>query len=121
MPFVKEAVEKWLHSDKKAAEGLLDKIKTNEKIRTELAKIKKEARERAKGVALRIPKLRDCKVHLNDEKDPQREESSLFITEGDSAGGSLVQSRDVETQAIFTIKGKPLNCYGLGKESGLQK
>jgi len=117
VPFVKEAVERWMHSDKKAAESLLEKIKTNERIRTELAKIKKEARERAKGVALRIPKLRDCKVHLNDEKDPQREESSLFITEGDSAGGSLVQSRDVETQAIFTIKGKPLNCYGLGKET----
>ena len=117
VPSVKDAVEKWLHSDKAAAERLLDKIKTNEKIRTELAKIKKEARERAKSVALRIPKLRDCEVHFIDEKDPQRERSSIFITEGDSAGGSLTQCRDVKTQAIFTIKGKPLNCYGLGKET----
>jgi topoisomerase-4 subunit B len=117
VPVVKDAVEKWLHSDKAAAERLLDKIKTNEKIRTELAKIKKEARERAKSVALRIPKLRDCEVHLVDLKDERREESSLFITEGDSAGGSLVQCRDVKTQAIFTIKGKPLNCYGLGKDT----
>jgi topoisomerase-4 subunit B len=117
VPAVKEAVEKWLHSDKQAAEKLLEKIKTNEKIRTELAKIKKEARERAKSVALRIPKLYDCKVHLVDQKDPQREETSIFICEGDSAGGPMIQSRDVETQAIFTIKGKPLNCYGMGKET----
>jgi topoisomerase-4 subunit B len=66
---------------------------------------------------MRIPKLRDCKQHLCDATDKRREETSLFITEGDSAGGSLVMCRDVETQAIFTIKGKPLNCFGLGKET----
>lgn len=117
VPAVQEAVEKWLHSDAAAAERLLEKVKSNERLRTELAKIKKEARERARSVALRIPKLRDCKVHYLEADEERREETSLFITEGDSAGGSLVQCRDVETQAIFTIKGKPLNCYGLGKET----
>jgi topoisomerase IV subunit B len=117
VPAVKEAVERWLHTNPQAAEKLLDKIKTNERIRTELSKIKKEARERAKSVALRIPKLRDCKIHYTHVDDKRREETSLFIAEGDSAGGSLVMCRDVETQAIFTIKGKPLNCYGLGRET----
>jgi topoisomerase-4 subunit B len=123
VPLVKEAVEKWLHTNPAVAEKLLDKCKTNERIRTELAKVKKEARERAKSVALRIPKLRDCKIHFNDPPETsakanhQREASSLFITEGDSAGGSLIQCRNVETQAIYTIKGKPLNCYGMGKET----
>lgn len=117
VPAVQAAVEKWLHSDAAAAEKLLEKVKANERLRTELAKIKKEARERAKSVALRIPKLRDCKFHYHEVDEKRREETSLFITEGDSAGGSLVQCRDVETQAIFAIKGKPLNCYGLGKET----
>ena len=115
VPLVKEAVERWLHTNPEVAKKLLDKIQTNERIRTELAKIKKEARERAKSVALRIPKLTDCKVHLIDMKEPRREESSVFITEGDSAGGSLTQCRDVDTQAIFKIKGKPMNCYGLDR------
>jgi topoisomerase IV subunit B len=117
LPAVKEAVERWLHANPATAAKLVDKIKTNERIRTELAKIKKEARERAKSVALRIPKLRDCKIHFVDKDDKRRDETSLFIAEGDSAGGSLVTCRDVETQAIFTIKGKPLNCYGLGKDT----
>lgn len=123
VPIVKEAVERWLHTNPPAAAKLIDKIKVNERIRTELAKVKKEARERAKSVALRIPKLRDCQFHYNDatsknpKHDAKREKTSLFITEGDSAGGSLIQCRDVETQAIFTIKGKPLNCFGLGKET----
>jgi topoisomerase-4 subunit B len=117
VPAVQAAVEKWLHSDAAAAERLIEKVKANERLRTELSKIKKEARERAKSVALRIPKLRDCKFHYHEVDEKRREETSLFITEGDSAGGSLVQCRDVETQAIFAIKGKPLNCYGLGKET----
>lgn len=114
---VKEAVERWLHTNPEIAQKLLDKIKTNERIRTELAKIKKEAKERARSVALRIPKLRDCKVHYTESDELRRDETSMFITEGDSAGGSLIQCRDVETQAIFTIRGKPLNCFGLGKET----
>jgi topoisomerase IV subunit B len=117
VPLVKEAVERWLHTNPETARKVLDKIQANERLRTELSKIKKDARERAKSVALRIPKLRDCKFHFNDPDAKRREETSLFITEGDSAGGSLVMCRDVETQAIFTIKGKPLNCYGLGKET----
>jgi topoisomerase-4 subunit B len=117
IPEVKAAVERWLHANPATAQKLLDKVKTNERIRTELAKIKKEARDRAKSVALRIPKLRDCKIHYYEADDKRREETSLFITEGDSAGGSLVMCRDVDTQAIFTIKGKPLNCFGLGKET----
>ena len=121
VPIIKDAVEKWLHQNPDVATKLLEKIKANERLRTELQKIKKEARERAKSVAVRIPKLRDCEIHRIDAEPKKgkdrRSETSLFITEGDSAGGSLVMCRDVETQAIFTIKGKPLNCYGLGKET----
>jgi topoisomerase-4 subunit B len=117
VPAVKESVERWLHTNPDAAKKLIEKVANNELMRTQMAKFKKEARERAKSVALRIPKLRDCGVHFCDQQEKRREESTLFITEGDSAGGSLVQCRDVDTQAIFTIKGKPLNCFGLGKET----
>ncbi|MEK7415218.1 MAG: DNA topoisomerase IV subunit B [Planctomycetota bacterium] len=117
VPVVKEAVERWLHTNPEPARKLLEKIVANERLRTELTKIKKEARERAKSVALRIPKLTDCKVHFSQKDEDRADETSLFITEGDSAGGSLVQCRDVETQAIYRIRGKPLNCFGMGKET----
>ena len=114
---VKDQVVLWLHQNEESASSLLDKVKTNERIRKELASIKKDARERAKKVAIRIPKLIDCKVHFDETKEKRREESTIFITEGDSAGGAMIQSRDVYTQAIFTLKGKPLNCYGLNRDT----
>jgi len=114
---VKEQVVLWLHKQPEAADRLLSKVKQNEKVRKELSAIKKEARERAKKVAIRIPKLIDCKVHLDDAKGDRREESTIFLTEGDSAGGAMVQARDVQTQAIYSLKGKPLNTHGLGREA----
>jgi topoisomerase-4 subunit B len=117
VPLIKDEVVLWLHKNPEAAERLVGKIKTNERIRKELASIKKEARERAKKVAIRIPKLTDCKFHFDDAKAKRRSETSLFITEGDSAGGVMVQCRDVYTQAIFALKGKPLNCHGLKRDA----
>ncbi len=114
---VKEQVVLWLHRNEASASALLEKVRANERIRKELASIKKEARERAKKVAIRIPKLIDCKVHFGDTNEKRRDQSTIFITEGDSAGGAMVQSRDVYTQAIFTLKGKPLNCYGLNRDT----
>ena len=117
VPAVKEKVLVWLHQNEKAAKTLLEKVKQNERIRKELSSIKKEARERSRRVAIRIPKLSDCKIHMEDVKDPRRENSMIFITEGDSAGGAMVHSRNVYTQAIFSLKGKPLNCFGLKRDA----
>jgi len=119
---VKEQVVLWLHKAPRDAEGLFEKIKQNERVRKELSSIKKEAKERAKKVAIRIPKLTDCKVHYDDAaprhaKDDRRDETLIFLTEGDSAGGAMVQARDVHTQAIFSLKGKPLNCHGLKRDA----
>jgi topoisomerase-4 subunit B len=117
VPAVKDQVVRWLHQNDEAAKNLLDKIATNERIRKELSAIKKEARERARKVALRIPKLTDCKVHFDDEKRGRRDESTIFLAEGDSAAGVMVPTRDVQTQAIYSLKGKPLNCHGLKRDA----
>ncbi len=114
---VREQVVLWLHKNHDEADKLLEKVRNNERVRKELSSIKKEARERAKKVAIRIPKLIDCKVHFSDKTGKRKEESTIFITEGDSAGGAMIQSRDVQTQAIFSLKGKPLNTFGLGREA----
>ncbi|MCL2805212.1 MAG: type IIA DNA topoisomerase subunit B [Treponema sp.] len=107
---VRNAVEDWLHKNPEASKKLEHKIVANESLRTELNAVKKEAREAAKKIALNIPKLKDCKYHLEDGK--HGEESTIFITEGDSAAGSIVSSRDVMTQAIFALRGKVENVHG---------
>ncbi len=117
VPAVRERVVRWLHENREAAEQLLEKVRNNERVRKELSAIKKDARERARKVAIRIPKLTDCKVHFDDAKGKRRDESTIFLCEGDSAGGVMVPCRDVQTQAIFTLRGKPLNCHGLGREA----
>ncbi len=106
----KSAVDDWLHKNTEAARLLEQKILANEKLRTELNTVKKEAKEAAKKIALKIPKLKDCKYHLGDAK--KGSETMIFLTEGDSASGSMVSSRDVYTQAIFSLRGKCENMYG---------
>lgn len=113
----REQVVRWLHTETEAAEALLGKVKANERVRKELAAVKKQARERAKKVAIRIPKLTDCKVHFNNATAKRREESTIFLTEGNSAGGSMIPSRDVVTQAVYCLRGKPLNTYGLKRDA----
>ncbi|MCL2802092.1 MAG: type IIA DNA topoisomerase subunit B [Treponema sp.] len=106
----RDAVVDWLHRNPEACKKLEHKIIANESLRTELNAVKKEARDAAKKIALKIPKLKDCKYHLEDGKDGK--ESTIFITEGDSASGSMVSSRDVMTQAIYPLRGKVENVYG---------
>ncbi len=113
--FVKEALDNYLHKNPETAELLLTKIIQSEKERKELSGIRKIARERAKKASLHNRKLRDCRVHYNSTDD-RRLNTTLFITEGDSASGSITKSRDVNTQAVFSLKGKPLNSYGLTKK-----
>lgn len=114
--FVKTELDNYLHKHPDAADAMLKRIMQSERERKEIAGIKKLANERAKKAALHNKKLRDCKVHLDDEKHDRRFDSTLFITEGDSASGSITKSRDVETQGVFSLKGKPLNCFGLTKK-----
>ena len=114
--FVKRRLDNYLHRNPETAENIQRKIVQAEKERKELSGIRKIARERAKKASLHNKKLRDCRIHLNDMKKNDRLESSLFITEGDSASGSITKSRDVNTQAVFSLKGKPLNSYGLSKK-----
>jgi topoisomerase-4 subunit B len=112
---IKRNLDKYLHMNSDTAEALMRKIMQSEKERREMANIKKLARESVKKASLHNKKLRDCRVHLNDNHE-KKLETTLFITEGDSASGSITKSRDVQTQAVFSLKGKPLNCYGLTKK-----
>lgn len=114
--FLKEKLDNFLHRNPDVAETLEKKIKQSEKERKELSGIRKIARERAKKASLHNKKLRDCRVHFTDTKNDQHEETTLFITEGDSASGSITKSRNVNTQAVFSLRGKPLNSYGLTKK-----
>ena len=114
--FVKEQVDNYLHKNTDIADIIIQKITENEKERKAIAGVTKLARERAKKANLHNRKLRDCRIHLNDAKGEMKEESSIFITEGDSASGSITKSRDVTTQAVFSLRGKPLNCFGLTKK-----
>jgi len=110
----KAGVDDWLHKNPECARQLEQKILANEKLRTELNSVKKEAKEAAKKIALKIPKLKDCKFHLGDQKGELKsgDDTMIFLTEGDSASGSMVPSRDVYTQAIFSLRGKCENMYG---------
>jgi len=114
--FVAKELEIFLHKNPAVAEAMLKRILQSERERKEIAGIKKLANERAKKANLHNKKLRDCRVHFDDEKGERGAESMIFITEGDSASGSITKSRDVETQAVFSLRGKPLNCYGLTKK-----
>jgi len=114
--FVKRRLDNYLHRNPETAEKIQRRILQAEKERKELSGIRKIARERAKKASLHNKKLRDCRVHLNEMKKDDRLDSSLFITEGDSASGSITKSRNVNTQAVFSLKGKPLNSYGLSKK-----
>jgi len=113
---VKKAVLEQLHRNKPAAEKLIDKIKESQKLRKELNSVKKLARERSKAVTIRVPQLKDCKKHFNQAKG-SNDATTIFITEGQSASGSLVSCRDVNTQAIYTLKGKPLNVWDLKRDA----
>lgn len=114
--FVKTKLDNFLHRNSEIAEKLQKKILQAEKERKELSGIRKLARDRAKKASLHNKKLRDCRIHLGDTKKEAHLETTLFITEGDSASGSITKSRNVNTQAVFSLKGKPLNSYGLSKK-----
>jgi len=114
--FIKTEVDNYLHKESDTAEVLLNKIQESEKERKAMAGVTKLARERAKKANLHNRKLRDCRIHFSDVKNDRKEDSCIFITEGDSASGSITKSRDVTTQAVFSLRGKPLNCFGLTKK-----
>ena len=116
MDFLKEKLDNFLHKNPDVVQQMENKIKQSEKERKELSGIRKLARERAKKVSLHNKKLRDCKIHFSDFKNERRKETSIFITEGDSASGSITKCRDVKTQAVFSLRGKPLNSFGLTKK-----
>ena len=113
--FVKNQLDNYLHKHPETADNLLKKIQESERERKAISSVKKAARERNKKASLHNKKLRDCKIHYNTNHE-RKSESTIFITEGDSASGSITKARDVNTQAVFSLKGKPLNCYGLSKK-----
>ena len=114
--FVKTALDNYLHKNPATADAILKRIMQSERERKDIAGIKKLANDRAKKANLHNKKLRDCRVHFKDDKDDRRFDSMIFITEGDSASGSITKARDVQTQAVFSLRGKPLNCFGLTKK-----
>lgn len=114
--FIKKELDDYLHKNPQTAEAMLKRIMQSERERKEMAGIKKLANERAKKASLHNKKLRDCRLHFNEGNDEKRLETTLFITEGDSASGSITKSRNVELQAVFSLRGKPLNCYSLTKK-----
>ncbi len=114
--FVKTELDNYLHKNPSVADAILKRILQSERERKDIAGIKKLANERAKKANLHNKKLRDCRIHLSDEKGDTKHDTVLFITEGDSASGSITKSRDVQTQAVFSLRGKPLNSYGLTKK-----
>ena len=114
--FIKTEVDNYLHKNPDVAEAIEQKIKDNERDRKAIAGVTKLARERAKKANLHNRKLRDCRYHFNDAKGDKKEETCVFITEGDSASGSITKSRDVNTQAVFSLRGKPFNCFGKTKK-----
>ena len=114
--FIGTQLDNFLHKNAGVAELIQQKIVQAEKERKELSGIRKLARERAKKASLHNKKLRDCRVHLSDMKKDRRLETTIFITEGDSASGSITKSRDVNTQAVFSLRGKPLNSFGMSKK-----
>ncbi len=114
--FVKSQVDNYLHKNTDVADIILQKVQESERLRKEMAGVAKKAREMSKKANLHNRKLRDCRIHLNDTKGSSQEDTCIFITEGDSASGSITKSRDVNTQAVFSLRGKPLNCFGLTKK-----
>lgn len=114
--YVKKELDNYLHKNKETAEALLKRILQSERERKEIAGVRKIANERAKKANLHNKKLRDCRLHYNDNNTDKKFDTTLFITEGDSASGSITKSRNVELQAVFSLRGKPLNCYGLTKK-----
>jgi topoisomerase-4 subunit B len=114
--FIKQQVDNYLHIHQDVAEVIENKVKESERERKAMAGVTKLARERSKKANLHNRKLRDCRIHFSDVKNDKKEESCIFITEGDSASGSITKSRDVNTQAVFSLRGKPLNSFGLTKK-----
>jgi len=114
--FIKKELDDYLHKHSEVADALLKRILQSERERKDIAGIKKLANERAKKANLHNKKLRDCRIHFDDKKGDRKEETMIFITEGDSASGSITKSRDVQTQAVFSLRGKPLNSFGLTKK-----